>query len=243
MGRHLRTNNFGIHLFELGHLKEARSHFLFSLESIRSKDMKPIRAPGFAKKKIRHEQLQQEARMTAAAIRYPIRGWSHQVKTTVVEGEEEDNLFVYSRTLYLNTSSFNPEHKDIYLCCITYNLALTHHLMALQGGLSSGYQTASDYYEDAMTLLETCLKKDGNCLTCSDDPHLNDLRVAILNNAGHIYYTDRINFSAAIQCFDAACGVVFESEISGGVLGLPEQDVRLMVGNVLMRYAMTAPMA
>jgi hypothetical protein len=190
--------------------------------------MKPITASGFAKKKRRHE--------------YPIRGWSHQVKMTVVEGEEEDNLFVYSRTLYLNTS-FNPEHKDIYLCCITYNLALTHHLMALRGGLSSGYQTASHYYEDAMTLLETCLK-DGNCLTCSDDPHLNDLRAVILNNAGHIYYTDRINFSAAIQCFDAACGLVFESKISGDVLGLPEQDVRLMVGNVLMlRYAMTAPMA
>jgi hypothetical protein len=236
MGLYLQTNNFGIHLFELGHLKEAKSHFLYSLESI-SMDIEPITAPGSRRKRSHGQRLEE---MMAATMRYPIRGWSGHVKTAAVE--EEDNLFVYSRGLYLNTSSFNPHHKDTYRCCIMYNLALTHHLMALQGGLSSDYHLSSDYYEDSMTLLESCLK-NGNSSTCSDDPHLSDLRVVILNNAGHIYYTDRINFSAAIQCFEAVSGLVFEAELSGGAMGLTEEDVGLMVGNVLMRYSTTAPMA
>jgi hypothetical protein len=106
--------------------------------------------------------------------------------------------------------------------------------MALQGGRSSDYQHSSDLYEDSMAMLEACLVKN------DDHPYVIDLRVVILNNAGHIYLTDRINFTAANQCFEAVCGLV---EVSAASTGLPEEDLDHMMTNVLMKYSMSAPMA
>eukprot|EP00545_Synedropsis_sp_CCMP1620_P008368 CAMPEP_0119009150 /NCGR_PEP_ID=MMETSP1176-20130426/4176_1 /TAXON_ID=265551 /ORGANISM="Synedropsis recta cf, Strain CCMP1620" /LENGTH=222 /DNA_ID=CAMNT_0006961607 /DNA_START=31 /DNA_END=699 /DNA_ORIENTATION=+ len=215
---YLESNNFGSRMFELGRLEEAKSHFQYALDSLQN-DIEPIDC--------------QRRKHGLAEATSPIQGWSRPMKS------REDHIFVYSRAICLHTS-FDDKYKGLYLCCVTYNLALTHHLMALKGARSSDYVTSSDLYEDSMTMLENLIK---NAHSSDEHPYLTDLRVVILNNAGHIYYTDRVNFKAALQCFEAVCGIVSELEISGYRTALPEEEVDLMMTNVLLRFSVSAPMA
>lgn len=215
----LESSNFGARLFELGWLEEAKTHFRYALDRLQVVQTRRCITSSSVSTYISSSS---EGR---SSPKHPIRGWTRPIR------KEDDQIFVYSRAVDLNPS-FDVQQYPIYKTCIAYNLALTLHLIALRKASSADYQTASSLYEDSMKALELAFD------SCSCSDYLHDLRIVILNNAGHIYFSALVNYSAASQCFQAVCGIISDSASS-----LPAEEVDRMVTNVLLTYSMTAPMA
>ena len=215
----LESSNFGARLFELGWLEEAKTQFRYALDRLQVVQTRRCITSSSVSTYISSSS---EGR---SSPKHPIRGWTRPIR------KEDDQIFVYSRAVDLNPS-FDIQQYPIYQTCIAYNLALTLHLIALRKASSADYQTASSLYEDSMKALELAFD------SCSCSDYLNDLRIVILNNAGHIYFSALVNYSAASQCFQAVCGIISDSASS-----LPAEEVDRMVTNVLLTYSMTAPMA
>jgi len=215
----LLLNNLGVRLFEKGRLEEAKQSFREAFRAVLALGKTPLKADD--------SMLEQGC---------AIRGWSSPMQRI-----DDDTVFVYSRLIVLHPK-FDFRQKELYSICIAYNLALAYHMLAIKStNLQSwGYRQACALYEQAMTTLEGLLVRDQQQ---GQTAQLSDLKVVILNNAGHIYYTDRVNYGAATQCFVAVCAVVNHSEKSGEPTELVADEVDRMVSNVLMRYSIAAPMA
>jgi hypothetical protein len=222
----LESSNFGARLFELGWLEEAKTQFRYALDRLQvvqtRRSITSITSSSSSSVSTYISSSSEEQ----SSPKHPIRGWTRPLR------KEDDQIFVYSRAVDLNPS-FDIQQYPIYQTCIAYNLALTLHLIALRKASSADYQTASSLYEDSMKALELAFD------SCSCSDYLNDLRIVILNNAGHIYFSALVNYSAASQCFQAVCGIA----ISDSTSSLPAEEVDRMVTNVLLTYSMTAPMA
>ena len=228
----LESNSFGVRLFELGLLVEARTHFQHALDVLpqvrESPKLEPCPDGDSPRQSLPHPG------------NHPIQGWTCSMGHDQDDDDDvKDHLFVYSRAIQL-APTFQFQHVHIYRTTIAFNLALTHHLIAILTQTSSDYQKASVLYEESMSALGQVFEASS---VFDDDPYLNDLRVVILNNAGHIYYTDMANVMVAAQCFQTVCGIISDSVRIGPATALRQGEIHRMVANVLVQYIYAAPVA
>jgi hypothetical protein len=249
----LDSNSVGVRLLELGRLAEARSYFQQALDvlqyvresqspAVQQLEVEPSQDLGSPQQPQLSQQqsLLQQHQSLPQPESHPIQGWTCSIRHDD-DGGGKDHLYVYSRAIDL-TPNFLVQHLHIYQTAITFNLALTHHLIALllTPTSSSDYQTASTLYEESMAALGRVFETS---TAFDDDPYLNDVRLVILNNAGHIYYTDMANIPVATQCFQTVCGIISDSVRIGPPTALPPTELHRMVANALVQYIHAAPVA
>lgn len=217
----LQTSNLGARLFELGRLEEAKCHFQHALKALKRHHHANL---------VLQQQLQGAEKNKRPPLTdcHAIRGWT----VPTMEQEHLEHIFCFSRAFYLDPN-FDASQLPVYFCCMTFNLGVTYHLLTWKRTKASDFRQSSYLYEQSMKTIESDVLPESSCF-------VYDLRMVILNNAGHIYYTERCNIPAATQCFEAVCGIVGRSS-SGG--SLPDPEVDNMLANVLLKFSVTAPVA
>lgn len=149
-------------------------------------------------------------------------GWSGRLLSS--DENDDEGVFVYSRALCLHPI-FLDEHFELYAAAILFNLGLVHHIMALEQHRHNGsgvgitlshqhYQESCMFYEFAMKNLQ-CLEQQQhegeNIPALSRSNNIKEwdvLKAMLLNNSGHVFYTNSMDLNAAFHCFTASSTLV-----------------------------------
>ena len=150
--------------------------------------------------------------------------------------KQSNDMFIFARIIRLTSFENDPPAPSTYVSFITYNLAVTVHIMAsTRSGLPLHFEAACRLYK--MSLRRT--KQDGCQLTGNQSL----LRIGTLNNLGALLYSEVMRYSEANKCFQSMHALLITHRGDPQLSTLTDEELFELTMNLNVRNAQSASAA